>query len=256
LISREVIYRTRLGVCALGFRRKRPKLETSADGDPYLKESGFEIIGTGFLVADDIVLTNRHVLEGIIASAPAPDVPRSDWLARFQTPATPGHGEFGWRYWRLLEATYSRIRNFDAALFRVERTPHEWDERTVTPEAIPIAATSADVYVGDAVGVVGFPFGTSHQETGELVLRFEPVFQQGFVSAVSPSAFSRDRSEYVLDVRTTKGMSGAPIVNTDGEAIGLHWGGRGENLAVAHVITRHEIQAWVKLFRDRIALEG
>jgi S1-C subfamily serine protease len=106
---------------------------------------------------------------------------------------------------------------------RVETVRAKLKPLTVSPEF-----TSE---VGTAVSVIGFPFGAAamvrpEAETALRLYRVGPVLQQGFVSAIAPFDESYRVDRLLLDVRTTEGMSGAAVVNSEsGEVIGVHTSG-------------------------------
>jgi S1-C subfamily serine protease len=57
-----------------------------------------------------------------------------------------------------------------------------------------------------------------------MSFRWGPVVQQGYISAISPFDSSEIPEEILLDVRTAKGMSGAPVFRPhNGEVIGIHY---------------------------------
>ena len=61
MISRKILNKIYLGTCAIGYHTM-PIEEYRRD--PF--ERGFEVIGTGFLVRNHVVMTNRHVLTNLI----------------------------------------------------------------------------------------------------------------------------------------------------------------------------------------------
>jgi hypothetical protein len=82
------------------------------------------------------------------------------------------------------------------------------------------------------------------------VYRWRPVVQRGFISAISPFDTTTEPDEILLDVRTTNGMSGAPIFRpSNGEVIGIHHSGWDDKTtALGLPLTKQNVNAWLDLY--------
>ena len=102
--------------------------------------------------------------------------------------------------------------------------------------------------VGDPIAVCGYPYGTIGLEEEGSLDRVGPVLQQGYVSALTPfnSVRPGNLRRILLDIRTAKGMSGAPLVRqTDGELIGIHLGGKAATMAFAIPLDQSKLSKWL-----------
>jgi len=60
MIGQDILYKVRNGICAIGY--------LSVERSKYLQDPTFpyfKVVGTGFLVRDTTIMTNRHVPEAI-----------------------------------------------------------------------------------------------------------------------------------------------------------------------------------------------
>lgn len=99
-----------------------------------------------------------------------------------------------------------------------------------------------DYTIGDHVGVLGYPFGTNGMvnQAGadpSRIYRVGPVLQQGYISAIAPHDGSDHVERMLLDIRTTRGMSGGAVFcASTGVAIGVHTSGFGSDASDAAVL--------------------
>ncbi len=208
----EVISR---GVCAVGLRGPKPEIEGGL--------SDFTIYGTGFLIDELHVLTNRHVgqaLEGATAD-----------------PGKQNH--FPSLHFELHEGDNIRFINVpvedrvfietggpDLCLMRMSVSIS-----AKHPSFMPLEIqTMSSVGVGSPIATLGYPLGAellrSESRGGSGVYRYGPVLQQGFVSAIAPFDGVEGVRRYLLDIRTANGMSGSPVFcPISGTVVGIHEAG-------------------------------
>ncbi len=182
----------------------------------------FPWVGTGWLVADDIVVTNRHVArefgrgtqDGFVFRVGVNGGPQSaqiDFLEEFDRSAS-------------LEFAIESIlwiatpTEPDIAFLRVR--PASTNRRLATP--IPLAET---VSPDDFVVTIGYPARDPRVPDQRLVQRiFGDVYEKkrlapGQVTDVGPDEMQHDCS-------TLGGNSGSPVISLkNGQAVGLHFSG-------------------------------
>ena|SRR5690348_7958027 len=184
------------------------------------------VSGTGFVVADGLIATNRHVAE------PWYEDPDSDALLRrgsspvleklvafFPGSPTP--------------VTVTPIvlsSNTDLAVLRLERNPSDRDL-----EPLPLALTAPPP--GDLVTVIGYPMGIAGMVAKSptavyerLAYRHDDIGAANELAALSlirPSATVGHLGDVVADkliydAPTAHGGSGGPVFNSRGEVIGIN----------------------------------
>ena len=182
----------------------------------------FSWVGTGWLVADDIIVTNRHVARefgrlttaGFVFRTGINGGPQSalvDFLEEFDRSAS-------------LEFAIESIlwiatpNEPDVAYLRVRRSTSR--RGLATP--IPLAETASP---DDFVVTIGYPARDPRVPDQRLVQRiFGDVYEKkrlapGQVTDVGPD-------ELLHDCSTLGGNSGSPVINLKtGEAVGLHFSG-------------------------------
>lgn len=203
MLDIKTISNFRNGVCAIGLLPV-PIKEFAQDPLSYPPD----VVGTGFLVAENYVLTNSHVLEKLRKEQGKNDgIPDEQLVVDF----TP------WRGRNHLVTTLRMVRNpreissssLDVALIEIQPSPTE-QFRGVPPLKIQ---TDWDVVVTEKVFAVGYPFGSVLLERKPEVRRFGPVIQQGYISAIAPFDRVSRPTEILLDLQAARGMSGSPIIS-------------------------------------------
>ena len=143
--------------------------------------------GSGVIITNTgWVLTNLHVIDG------------ASWVD-----ITLMSGE-----------TYAATNFFPHSFLDIEMVKID-SNRTDFPAAT--LGSSTDVIIGEQVVAIGYPLGLSGQAT----------FTTGIVSAVRiDEDYRYDGNEYIqTDAVVNRGNSGGPLVNLDGEVIGINtWG--------------------------------
>lgn len=182
----------------------------------------FNWVGTGWLVADDIIVTNRHVARQFGRGTPAgfvfrvgvnggPQSAQVDFLEEFDRRASL---EFAIESILWIATSIEP----DVAYLRVRRST----ARRGLAKPIPLAeAVSPD----DFVVTIGYPARDPRVPDQRLVQRiFGDVYEKkrlapGQVTDVGPEELQHDCS-------TLGGNSGSPVINLKtGEAVGLHFSG-------------------------------
>lgn len=122
--------------------------------------------------------------------------------------------------------------------------------RTPLPFADPLP-----IEVGQEIGIYGFPFGsdlmkresdsmTREEEEEDWPTRYRigPVLQQGHIAAIAPYSDGTQVARLLLDVRTWRGMSGAPVFDPHSSTvIGIHQKGRETVTAFALPLTQASV---------------
>ncbi len=179
--------------------------------------------GTGFLVAEDVVMTNRHVAQEFCRLGPdngwafAPGMASNiDYIAEVGATA---QSEF------VLESVIGVHDTFDLALFRVSR---ESTEGSTPPEPLTLAADLPDAGEGRKVYVVGYPAWDGRRNDPEIMLRiFSNTFNVKRLQPGEVRAVFEQESLFHHDCSTLGGNSGSCVVDLEtNKVIGLHFGGR------------------------------
>lgn len=237
MIDSDIYRSVRNGVCAIGYLTQpldvyRQNLESDI----------FQVIGTGFLVDEPIVITNRHVIGALFDSMITNIVPKNQLFIQFVAPDEYAKLRLVPRMIR--EVSYLDNPKLDIGFIKYKVVIEEHFESI---EPLPIVS-SWDLKVSERVGICGYPYGTYLQTSG-LVFRWGPVVQQGHISAVSPFDTTDLPEEILLDVRTARGMSGAPIFRPEtGDVIGVHYAGIEATTAFGIPVTSDTVAAGIGEF--------
>jgi hypothetical protein len=193
--------------------------------------------GTGWMVAPDVVVTNRHVAEEFAMR----DDGRFVFKANFGAPAVSA--EIDWRHEHgQSDASIFRVReviwieppgSVDVALIRITK---EGVAGEPEPPIIKLMTRQEldDAGVGSWVGVIGYPAQDSRHALADQQRIFDGIYN---VKRLAPGQVTAIVAQDLLhhDATTLEGNSGSVIVDfTTGKAMGLHFGGsRGDrNYAV------------------------
>ena len=182
----------------------------------------FTWVGTGWLVAGDIIVTNRHVAREFarrgaagfnfrVGSNGGPMSSRVDFLEEDQRAAS-------------LEYAVNSVlwiapaEEADVAFLRVTRAP---TDRPLPP---PVALADA-VAVDEFVATIGYPARDSRVPDQDLVRRiFGDVYEKKRLAPGQVMEVGDDEMEH--DCSTLGGSSGSLLVKlSTGEAVGLHFSG-------------------------------
>jgi hypothetical protein len=231
----------------------------------------FDYVGTGFLVAEDVIMTNRHVAEIFaqkeLRSEPpstsfsllrlleilfgirrrqeaywefkAGMTPRVDYVEELGAPES---AEFS------IEGVIGVHEVFDLALLRLAR-----EARTVggpPPEPLAIAAEPADVGPDSQVYVVGYPAWDGRRNDPEHMRQiFSNIFNVKRLQPGEMREVLEAESLFIHDCSTLGGNSGSCVVDLESNrVVGLHFGGR-------YLKGNHAVALW-KLVDDPLLKEA
>ena len=193
-----------------------------------LRNGRLDWVGTGWMVAPDVVVTNRHVAEefsmrdnggfAFKANFGRPPVSASiDWRHE--------HGQPDESIFRITEILWVEPPgSVDVALVRIEDTGAAGEQRPevielMTREEVDAAGVSA------WVAVVGYPARDSRNDLADQQRIFDGIYN---VKRLAPGQVMGLEGQDLLqhDATTLGGNSGSVLVDlASGKAIGLHFGG-------------------------------
>jgi hypothetical protein len=190
------------------------------------------IVGTGFLISGDLVVTARHVFDLLKGTL---KVENSHIVLVF-VDYSPDGG-FRFQLSRGIGATVflspepdhvSKAPHTDYAYMEMKQPLKDLDGVPKPAGLLPYEHRGETVYVGKPVIVPGYYAGDSILRDFNQVNRFGPVVLHGHIAAISPFgliAFPTDL-EYLIDITSAGGMSGAPVIEPDtGRVLAMVRGG-------------------------------
>ena len=248
-ITRDVLSNVRHAVCAVGYHTL-PLSEFQRD------PTSFIIAGTGFLVRDSVVISNRHVFDALKSEQARIGFPNEQMHLWF-TYAVPGRGVMltgvGIQDYAL---PYNKKtgEERDIAFFKINRQGVGTDFEHCRP--VRLVQSKTEIRIGEPLAMFGFPFGNQllTDPSTQRITRFGPILQQGHVSALSPYDGMKV-NEILMDVRTAGGMSGSPVFRRDtGEVFGINCSGT-RATAAAMTTTAHALPLDAR-FIDGLLLES
>jgi V8-like Glu-specific endopeptidase len=214
VIDPAILQRLRHGVCAVGYLH-----EPLADARPHSVAGWFTVVGSGFLVRKETVITNRHVLDNLESETKRQGIPETQRfllfvvvragrvyvgskpgtvVARDEVRITP----------RQVRRGYSlRCRDVDIALVEFAEVQ---PEHFASIEPVELDDPRS-MRVSEPIAVYGYPHGNTLLEKDGRVHRWGPVLQQGWISGIAPWEGLAVPEEFLLDVRTADGISGSPV---------------------------------------------
>jgi serine protease len=224
-------------------------------------------VGTGFVVAPSLVMTNRHVLEAIAVPLPGKVSPKS-WALAQQGVTIDFLCEHGSARSLLFAVTgvayagptptndkdYVDFSNLDLALLSIESTA---GAAVAPPPPLPLLAGEIGSHTSQDVLVIGYPGrpaqlpvdaeGQTRQDVVDALVR---IFGLRYgVKYLSPGAITRqpgsvggDRRGWVFahDATTLGGNSGSCVIRYGPKPaiVGLHFAGQLEQANYAHALQR------------------
>jgi len=181
-----------------------------------VKKPYFKVLGTAFLVREGLVMTNRHVIQALLAQQEDLGITDEQRILMFVYPKKPGL----WNITIAIIKAMGHILNRDVDVGLISFAPPEDPEfakvRPLAPQKNPPSR------VTEEIAICGYPFGHAMLQKDGKVYRWGPLIQQGHISAISPYENTQHPTELMLDVRIAPGMSGAPVVRpSDSALIGI-----------------------------------
>lgn len=236
MTEQDPFFRVRNGICAIGYVTVPREVYVQDPSSPF-----FKVVGTGFMVRRTTVMTNRHVVDGLLHSQRDIGFPDDQRVVIFTAPRED-HG---------LQIVIRLIR--DLGRVAEEALDIGFVEFNIGPEDQFQGITPLDIQdewnarVTDPIAVSGYPYGHFMLQQDQRVYRWGPVTQQGFISAISPFDTAQTPDQILLDVRTAEGMSGAPIfVPHNGLVIGIHHSGWEATTALGLPLTANRVADWLQ----------
>jgi V8-like Glu-specific endopeptidase len=216
----------------------RPRIETTIRSVGRIEAinhpAGLDWIGTGFLVADDVVMTNRHVAmefarttDGATWGFPPRMKVRIDYVEEYGSTAK---AEFN-----ITGIIGVHDGDVDMALLRVSSRGSTGAKR---PKPLPLAA-NPKLDKNQKLYVVGYPASDSRRnDPVEMRRIFENIFD---VKRLQPGVIMKLTAAGKLlthDCSTLGGNSGSAVVDLDThQVVGLHFGGKYLMGNSAHVLS-------------------
>lgn len=184
----------------------------------------FKIHGTGFLIANNTVMSCRDVVESIFES-------ENDFIGcMFWTPMPDG-------YFRAAVCGIGQsLAPSDVIPFMEKRPYFENKNLAVLEVALsddlirthrPVLFGSRnDIHIGYDIAICGYIYG--NEMLGSLddnsTLRFEPLLLQGHIAGLSPhdNLLTNPINLIITDITQGGELSGSPIFNKSGRVIGIN----------------------------------
>lgn len=253
MIDLEIVNRLKRGTCAI-LRMPVPHdvaLPDAKEGDK-VEPPETHVVATGFLVQDQFVLTNRHVIERIATERQS--IGHFDnWYVRFTHPSTKGWSEPT----RRIKGVFALFDpsgegRLDAGIIKFNFNPNE-----DVSDIVPIEFGELEsISVGRDIALCGFPFGNKWLVDEPGIRRFGAIVHQGMISAVSPydTVDPREITSFLTDLNSAKGMSGSPVFSpVDGKVFGLHYAGEVGTLGCAIPVDEERVSGWITCYKQAIA---
>ena len=166
---------------ARGARKGKPAKPPGPENSPAEVERG---VGTGVVIVDTgVILTNLHVVSGA-------DKIRVTFFDGSESDAS---------------ITGVQADN-DLAVLQASKIPDDMEAATMR--------STADLQPGDNVAVVGFPFGIGPSVSAGVVSGLKRSFR-------SPQGKQQMTNLIQFDAAANPGNSGGPLINMDGEVLGI-----------------------------------
>ncbi len=234
MIDAAILNRLRCAVCGIGY------LTVPYHEGPKHPEA-LRLVGTGFLVRDGTVMTNRHVVLAVLEAQKKEQFPDDRKLLQFVYPGKE-RGRWHQSFCRFHSEGFLMDKDFDVAFVEFKARP-EPEFRSCCPVAFGDLST---VSVSDAIAACGYPYGSDMLRRDGKLYRFGPILQQGHISAIAPFDMAWCVDELLLDIRAAGGMSGSPVFRpSDASVIGMIWGFCEATTAVAVPLDEKRVSQWL-----------
>lgn len=211
-----------------------------------IKLGELKVLGTGFVVAPGVVMSNRHVAEAVVAYikkySSVPMLLYTHGLTQpRQLSLSLGEGIEGIKLFprpdKSTQGSWGYEHPTDFAFF-LDTKGREDEDRQRNHPPLTFGDLST-LRVGIPLAVSGYLMGEALLYVPEVVpLRFGPVLHQGHISALSPWDADEPRgiATIVTDISAGPGLSGSPVVvSATGRVVGIHYAGN-PNVGVGFAI--------------------
>jgi len=190
-------------------------------------------IGTGFVVGENLIMTNRHVLDFLYSANGDAGEFLSDLLMKIDF-----KHEYGSSASSVFDITgihhiFPKHLGVDLALLKVNG---RGSASEILPKPLLLQSCPSAVKAGAAVCVVGYPQADADRnDEREMDRIFEQIYEvkrlaPGFVTSVDKNG------SFSHDCTTLGGNSGSCVIDLEtASVIGLHWGG--DYLEPNHAVT-------------------
>ncbi len=184
----------------------------------------FDWVGTGWMIADNVVVTNRHVAMLFaeqrgkkFAFSLSPD--GKSIRSRIDFKEEHKQNE-------VFEASFNKVLFIeelagarpDMALLQLENTLR-------LPPPIPLSTTKRKS--GDFVAVIGYPARDDRNNFDAMIKVFGDIYEVKRLAPGTITSFGDSDFVFTHDCSTLGGNSGSAVIDiATGEAVGLHFGGR------------------------------
>jgi trypsin-like peptidase len=253
VLQPEVVKRLYSSTCAvLHMPIRHEEALASAVPDTKISLPETKVVGTGFLVRPDLVLTNRHIVK--LIAADHKNIGHHDhWYLRFTYPAsTGGISEATRRVTNLFAwldlANVGGLGRLDIGFLQFNR-----DDNSDFQQCIPVEFDELTaIRVGGDVAICGFPLGNALLRLATGLQRFGPLIHHGIISGVAPFDVknSRDITTFLTDVNSAGGMSGSPVfLPENGKVIGVHFAGGEGTFGCAVPVDVQRVDSWIRFFQ-------
>jgi len=211
MIEPELIRAMHSTTCAIGYVTVSLERFVRDTTKPY-----FKVVGTGFQVATDRLMTNRHVIAGLLEAQSSLGFDDRQCVVLLVRASTPGRWKIHCS--RIVSLGYAAHPDADVGLVEFVRPPAKGFDDV---QPLPLQA-EMKYQVGEPIAVCGYAYGHEMLQKDGRVYRWGPILQQGYVSAISPFENTDRPSELLLDARVAPGMSGAAVIRpAGGKVIGI-----------------------------------
>ncbi len=192
----------------------------------------YEIVGTGFVFHEDLVITNRHVFEGLLG---VPNDRVAVMFVNYDSAAKDINITLMKTHYRVVLSDSpswpggKKYLNTDIALYQLDLS--ETDKRRSFLKlhpALPLGQKD-DIQIGASIGLCGYLYGNelSLDPQDPSAWRISPLLHQGYISGVAPFDNVDDWpiKLFLTNITNGGGFSGSPIFLPNGNVIGIHCAG-------------------------------
>jgi V8-like Glu-specific endopeptidase len=182
----------------------------------------YDWVGTGFLVADDVIMTNRHVAQEFCRQGSkgwkfeAGITGRIDWIEELGASVSAEYA---------IESIIGVHPKYDLALFRIARAG---GNGAGALKPLAVAAKAPAALIGRQIYTVGYPAEDGRRNDPDQMRRiFSGIYNVKRLQPGELRAFDKPARILVHDCSTLGGNSGSCVVDLQThQVVGLHFGGR------------------------------